>query len=260
MDQPIHRRRPTITPRDIASVFAIGWLTPYALTIPFYYAIIILRNAAGGYGAGFDQILWGDSNQVGLTGVDYLWIAFILACELFAVFFFVILPQRMTWRSFGLHRASNKWLYVAVLAIGLLALIDEALLYYLKLTPEADAFLKSSLLPANPTITDLLVAILVAGFAASFIEELVFRGVMYRGLRTLLGIWPAAISSAALFSAVHMYFINPGGQYGWWMSGQIFVFGLIAAILLEKSGSLWPSIVMHTVANTGFVAFEFWVL
>lgn len=260
MNQPGLHPQPSITPRDVTSVIVVGWLTPYTHTVPFYLAILVLRNAAGGADAGVDQILWGQAGQVGLTGVSYLWIAFVLSCEFFAVYFFVIYRQQVTWRDFGLRHTKKNWLYLAVLAAVVLGLIDEALIYWLDLTSEADAFLVTSLLPTDPTIIDLLLAILMAGFAASFVEEFVFRSVLYRGLSTLLGIWPAAILSAALFSAVHMYFIRPGGQFGWLMSGDIFVFGLIAAILLEKSKSLWPCIMLHAVGNILYVIWAFWLL
>ena len=139
-------------------------------------------------------------------------------------------------------------------------MVDAVLTEWLDLAPEANAFVKANLLPANPTIADLLVSILFVGLATGILEECFFRGVLYRGIRNRFGILPGLVLSAAIFSAAHLFFLSPGGQLGWTWSGEIFAFGIIAAMLLEKSGSLWPSIAFHATNNAGAVMLAYWFL
>jgi membrane protease YdiL (CAAX protease family) len=84
---------------------------------------------------------------------------------------------------------------------------------------------------------------LVAVVMAGLIEELLFRGVLSRTLEgTRLGFWGGATIASAAFALLHL-------QYG--TGGQIVVFaiGMTLAWIRSRSGSVWPSIVCHSVNN-----------
>jgi len=84
---------------------------------------------------------------------------------------------------------------------------------------------------------------LAAVVLAGLVEELLFRGVLSRTLEgTWLGFWGGAVVSSAAFALLHL-------QYG--AGGQIVVFaiGMTLAWIRSRSGSLWPSIVCHSVNN-----------
>jgi membrane protease YdiL (CAAX protease family) len=75
-------------------------------------------------------------------------------------------------------------------------------------------------------------------------EELFYRGFVHRALRTRLGLWPALVLSSSLFGLAH------------WVGGDDFstvmprVFdGLLLALLLERTGSLYPGMVAHAYFN-----------
>lgn len=74
---------------------------------------------------------------------------------------------------------------------------------------------------------------------APIVEELVFRGLLYRMLRERWGIWLSVAVSAAFFSLVH---------HGMLFSPQL-VGGIIFALAYEWSKSLWVSITLHMGAN-----------
>jgi membrane protease YdiL (CAAX protease family) len=59
---------------------------------------------------------------------------------------------------------------------------------------------------------------------------------------TRLGFWRGAVVSSAAFALLHL-------QYG--AGGQIVIFaiGMTLAWIRSRSGSLWPSIVCHSVNN-----------
>jgi len=85
-----------------------------------------------------------------------------------------------------------------------------------------------------------VLAIAAVGIVAPFAEEVVFRGVSFRGLRRRLGFFPAAAVSAALFSLAHLDL-----QHGL----QLFVVGVVLAWTVERSGSILPGILLHAVIN-----------
>jgi membrane protease YdiL (CAAX protease family) len=82
----------------------------------------------------------------------------------------------------------------------------------------------------------LLGAIVVA----PVVEEIFFRGFLFAGLRGRYGWQKAAAISAALFSLVHL---QPTAAV------PIFLLGLVFAFLYERSGSIWPAVLMHVSSN-----------
>jgi membrane protease YdiL (CAAX protease family) len=88
-------------------------------------------------------------------------------------------------------------------------------------------------------------AILVIGIWAPFVEELVFRGLLFGWLIGRFPGWFAVLVSAIAFGAAH---VEPTHAA---MAG---VLGLWLGYLRLKGGSIWPPIVAHMVNNTVFVA------
>jgi membrane protease YdiL (CAAX protease family) len=85
-----------------------------------------------------------------------------------------------------------------------------------------------------------VIGILVAVCAAPFIEELVFRGVLFRGLRRAVSFRISAAASAAVFTALHFYVAG---------APMIFVMGLAAAWTVERRRSIMPALFMHAFWN-----------
>ncbi len=92
------------------------------------------------------------------------------------------------------------------------------------------------------TIAAIASGVLIVG-AAPLAEEVFFRGFMFAGLRRRLPLWPAAVMSAALFGAVHL----TAGDIG--VAVQLTAFGVALAWLYERTGSLWPAIMLHLLNN-----------
>jgi membrane protease YdiL (CAAX protease family) len=93
-----------------------------------------------------------------------------------------------------------------------------------------------------PDVSMLLVAL---GVIAPVAEEVFFRGVLYAGLRKRLPVVPAVVLSSAVFAAAHMDS----------MRLLAFVLGVVAALLIEFTGSLVPAVLAHMGVNMGFVLF-----
>lgn len=94
------------------------------------------------------------------------------------------------------------------------------------------------------------IVIVLTGFAAAVgapvVEEIFFRGFLYRSLRNRLSIAPASLIAGAMFALVHT-------QYSLLERPEQLIFGVIAALLYERTGSLLPGIAMHSFIDaTGF--------
>lgn len=87
----------------------------------------------------------------------------------------------------------------------------------------------------NPAIIILLFVIL-----GPTLEELAFRGVIFRSLEKIKKGWFPIIVSALLFGLCHMIFVQ---------SVYTFVFGLVAAIIYEKTRNILYPILCHMAIN-----------
>jgi membrane protease YdiL (CAAX protease family) len=92
----------------------------------------------------------------------------------------------------------------------------------------------------------LLLAIVGTTILAPVAEELVFRGMLLQSLvKTRLGFWGAALLTSLPFAAIHIQ------MYGGILESAGIVFtGLVLALALRQTGSLWASIVLHVAVNS----------
>ena len=94
-------------------------------------------------------------------------------------------------------------------------------------------------------LADVSMLLVALGVIAPVAEEVFFRGVLYAGLRKRLPVVPAVVLSSAAFVAAHMDS----------MRLLPFVLGVIAALLIEFTGSIVPAVLAHMGVNIGFVLF-----
>ncbi len=90
------------------------------------------------------------------------------------------------------------------------------------------------------SLWELLSYILFIVFVAPIIEEIFFRGILYRGCKNFFGVAGASLLSAFLFSAVHMNLLS---------FLPIFGLGLAFCHVYEKTGSIYSSIIFHALHN-----------
>lgn len=91
----------------------------------------------------------------------------------------------------------------------------------------------------------VVVATLIgAVVVAPFCEETFFRGFALAGFLRGMGVWPAVILSAVLFTVAH-------GDIG--SSVPILALGLVLGYARWRTGSIWPGIALH-VANNSLAA------
>lgn len=88
---------------------------------------------------------------------------------------------------------------------------------------------------------------------APILEEVIFRGIIFRSLQAGYGVTVAGTLSAALFASTHLAsnieFIVP----------LAFCFGATSAFLLHRSSRLAACVLFHSVYNILITAYTFWV-
>jgi uncharacterized protein len=76
-----------------------------------------------------------------------------------------------------------------------------------------------------------------------FQEEVMFRGLLFRGFAPSFGVWPTIVITAALWAIIHV-------QYQWFFMGEIFALGLVLGWLRARSGSLLLTFGLHALVNS----------
>jgi membrane protease YdiL (CAAX protease family) len=86
-----------------------------------------------------------------------------------------------------------------------------------------------------------ILAFVVLVVVGPIVEELLFRGFLYGRLRELHApVWLSVLLVSAVFGFVH-------GQ--WNLAVDVFILGVIASLLREKTGTVWPGVVIHMMKN-----------
>ncbi|MFF3570340.1 CPBP family intramembrane glutamic endopeptidase [Nocardia jiangxiensis] len=141
---------------------------------------------------------------------------------------------------FGVRRASGRSLLAAI-GFGVLAYLLSAIVSLLYQTLTGDhRNIQTGYHSAAAGGMLWYLATAVTGFVATPIgEEFLFRGVLANAL-SRYGAPISVLVSATIFALVHG--INP-------VLPVAFVVGVINALLLRRTGSVWPGVVVHGVNN-----------
>jgi membrane protease YdiL (CAAX protease family) len=159
------------------------------------------------------------------------------------VYSVLIAWRRFTWADFGFRPARIRWAAPAVLgALGCLAFAGAV-------TPLFDRYYDTSMLdeylalfaPGGFTWQRAALLTVIVGGLVPLAEETLFRGVIYAWLRQRWGTAVSAVISAGLFALAHANLR---------MALQIFVTGIVLAVLYERSRSIFVSTLAHMTVNT----------
>jgi membrane protease YdiL (CAAX protease family) len=85
-------------------------------------------------------------------------------------------------------------------------------------------------------------------------EEIMFRGFLFTSFRQKFRFRYAVVATSILFGIAHLQF-GSGAPLLWVAALDTFTLSVVLCYLREKTGSLWPSIMLHTLKNgIAFVA------
>ena len=138
--------------------------------------------------------------------------------------------RRLGVRSFRVPSAF-LWMLIAVVAYLIVAILYSNLIG----EPEQEDIAES--------FGSLPIQFLLIVVAAPVSEELCFRGMLYGGLRERLPVPVAALIGGVIFGALH-------ALTGLSAVPPLMAFGIVLCLLYEKTGSIWPGIMLHMLNNT----------
>ncbi|TYA10669.1 CPBP family intramembrane metalloprotease [Paenibacillus faecis] len=167
-----------------------------------------------------------------------LTIAVVLILGVYAV---ALRPKGLSWTEVGLKPFDRKnWKLIALSSVALLvgAVIIMELTSFLGNTYENS---KTVALRENTTFLAVLIAFITGAVISPLYEEIFYRGFLYRWLRTRVGLTGALLLSASIFTLIHIptYNVMPANFWS----------GVIFAYAYERTGSIWPSVIIHGVTN-----------
>lgn len=128
---------------------------------------------------------------------------------------------------------------IIMIIIGICACIGVNMLFELtglKTIREEDAKNVAKALYSDK----LWLQILVVGIAAPVAEELLFRGILYRRMRTLLSVGTSALAALLIFAAVHGNLLQ---------ALYAFILGALLVWAYERFAKLTAPIILHVSAN-----------
>lgn len=147
------------------------------------------------------------------------------------------------WWAAGLRPMSTGWFIASTIIGGIVIPASGLIAYAIQLalgrSPENPQI--PFLAPEGFTWFSAISMFVLGGLLAPFAEELFFRGVFYRWLRDRWGVWPGILISGLVFGALH-------GEIS--IAGAAAVLGFLLAWVYERSGSLWPAVLIHVINNS----------
>lgn len=194
----------------------------------------------------------------GSQGVDWL------NSSVFAQFFYVLVAEALTfgaiwwfiWRrkasltSIGWRKFKAKDVVFALAGFGVYFLVYAILLSIvtglvpsLNVNQPQDTGFQNAAgsLPLILTFVSLVIL-------PPLVEETVFRGFLYSGLKNSFPVVWAAILTSLLFASAHLQFGN-GKPLLWVAAIDTFTLSLVLCWLREKTGGLWAGITVHALKN-----------
>ncbi|RIW32542.1 CPBP family intramembrane metalloprotease [Bacillus salacetis] len=157
------------------------------------------------------------------------------------IYFIALRPKKLSWSEVGVKPFQMKdWKLIILYSIILLAgaVIIVVLTSFIGNTWENS---KTEAMQQNVTLVTVLLAFVSAAVISPIYEEIFYRGFLYRWLRTRVGFKGAILLSSLIFTIVHIptYNVMPVNFFS----------GIIFALAYERTGSIWPSVLVHGLTN-----------
>jgi membrane protease YdiL (CAAX protease family) len=148
--------------------------------------------------------------------------------------------RRIRWKDFGYALLGFMGYF---LLYGVLLAVVSQLVPSLDLEQEQDIGFEGVSSNLSLILTFISLVIL-----PPLVEELVFRGFVFGGLKNKLPVVVAALVTSVLFAVAHLQFGN--GQPLLWVAAlDTFVLSMVLCYLRQRTGSLWAGIVIHAMKN-----------
>ena len=231
MDKKIKDKRMFYNIQDAGNVSLMGILAPIIMS----FVVSILYIIIGG--------IVGQEPDVLLKTVPWVYFANLIV-EFGFVIAFMLYNKHIGINgasAINLRQKSNVWVYIVVGILGLvLPICCSGVIGLWSMGLETIGYKLSELSVPVVSVGDLVLAIITVAIVPAICEELLFRGMVLNGLRSK-GKWVAILISALVFALMHSNIEQ---------LPYTFMLGVVLGYIAYETGSIIPSIVMHTFNNT----------
>jgi uncharacterized protein len=220
---------PHSSPDLVSSARPAIRLVDIAILAAAHIGLVYLLGAAGGFGLGTGYDVIGGLTLQAIAQVGILWLV-------------LFVWRGLTWADIGLTPLPAGWIVWAVLlgiamiiVVGPINLIVQSLLGGPRENPQI-----GMIEPTGATMWMMVATLGLTAVVVPVIEEILFRGVLYRWLRGFVTVGLAVFISSVLFAMAH------GIPH---LIPALAVLGAFLAWSFERTGSLWVPIIIHGVFN-----------
>lgn len=167
--------------------------------------------------------------------------ATIAVILLLGIYYIALRPKKLSWSEVGVKPFSAKdWKFI-ILSSVLLMVGAVIIMWLTSFIGNSWENSKTEAVQQNITVFTVLIAFISAAVISPIYEEIFYRGFVYRWLRTRVGWIGAVLLSSMIFTIVHIPTYNA-------MPVNFFS-GIIFALAYERTGSIWPSVIIHGLTN-----------
>ena len=107
------------------------------------------------------------------------------------------------------------------------------------------------------TLVNVMLLFVMFVVIPPIIEEILFRGFIYRSVRKLIPQWLAMVVISILFGTMHLELFSDNPP-NWIAMIDTTILSFVLVFLVEKTNSLWSAIYVHALKN--FIAFSLLIL
>ena len=226
-----YEKRNIYNDRDSSVVFLIALFLPILISLAFTLIANIISATTEIEGDVISSNIWFLACYSVVMGTAYV-VLYLLYNK----------ANKIDYRAINFKMKMPWHTYCVVIVLGIIALFG--IQYFISMIDNllvALGYPLNSASTINPTDAgSFIIAIITMAIVPSICEELLFRGVIFQGLRGRFGDLGAVFVSALLFALMHQSFqqlIYP------------FILGSIMAFVVLRTGSLISSMIVHFINN-----------
>jgi membrane protease YdiL (CAAX protease family) len=167
-----------------------------------------------------------------------------VAANLVVLRWFAVGRTGWSTADLGLRRVRSFWRAVGLAVACYLGFIVVAAFWVNAVKPPRRKHVLLEAVEERPPLYVIVLVVAFACVAAPIVEELLFRGFLYRALSGWRGHLPAALISSAVFGALHANVVTPS------VLPVLGLLGFAFCVLYHRTGSLLPSMGLHAFQNS----------
>lgn len=157
------------------------------------------------------------------------------------VYVIALRPYNLSWRAVGFNTFHTSYWKSILFWTSLLIVVSVGIVILMELLGGTTENTKTESLQNNMRIWTILIAFVSAAIISPIYEEIFYRGFLYRWFRVKWGVSAGILLSSFVFMLVHIPTYNT--------LPINFLSGVIFSWTYEKTGSLYPGMIIHAVFN-----------